>query len=67
MAGKLDTAPRLKRADDVYQVLMDAQAPMSSSEADKFRARLILILANQVGDDDVVIDAIKTAAAPPPS
>lgn len=62
MPGKLDTSPRLKRPDDVYQVLMDVQSRMSEIEAEHFRARLILLLANQVGDDEAVIEAIREAA-----
>ena len=62
MTGKLDTTPRLKRPDDVYQVLLDTQETMSSSAAERFRARLILLLANQIGDDETVIAAIETAA-----
>jgi hypothetical protein len=65
MPGKLDTSPRLKHADDVYQVLMDLQKSMSETEADVFRARLILLLANQVGDDEAVIEAIREAARKP--
>jgi len=65
MPGKLDTSPRLKHPDDVYQALMDVQKPMSEIEADRFRARLILLLANQVGDDQAVIEAIREAARQP--
>ena len=60
MTATLDTTPRLKRPDDIYQALMDAH------EADLFRARLVLLLANQVGDDAVVLAAI-AAARPDPS
>jgi Protein of unknown function (DUF2783) len=65
MPSKLDSSPRLKRPDDVYQILMDAQKDMSGTEADHFRARLILLLANQVGDDEAVIAAIGEAAKRP--
>lgn len=66
MTAELDTSPRLKRPDDVYQALMDAQKGMNPRQADLFRARLILLLANQVGDDAVVLAAI-AAAAPEPA
>ena len=55
MTATLDTTPRLKRPDDIYQALMDAQKAMTAHEADLFRARLVLLLANQVGDDAVVL------------
>jgi hypothetical protein len=62
MPGKLDSSPRLKRPDDVYQALMDVQRNMPQVDLDNFRARLILLLANQVGDDEAVIAAIEEAA-----
>ena len=61
MTAKLDSTPRLRRPDDVYQALLDAQKTLSAHEAELFRARLILLLANQVGDDDTVIAAIEAA------
>lgn len=61
MTATLDTSPRLKRPDDIYQALMDAQKTMDAREADLFRARLVLLLANQVGDDAVVLAAIEAA------
>jgi hypothetical protein len=67
MPGKLDSSPRLKRPDDVYQILMDVQRDMTGGDAERFRARLILLLANQVGDDEAVIAAIEEAAKGPQS
>jgi hypothetical protein len=61
MTVNLDTSLRLKQPDDVYQSLLDAQSAMSAHEAELFRARLILLLANQVGDDATVKAAIETA------
>ena len=58
----LDTSLRLRRADEVYQALMDAQAGLAPADAERFRARLILLLANQVGDDEAVLAAIRAAA-----
>jgi hypothetical protein len=60
MAG-LKTTPNLARTDDVYQALIDAQEVLSPTDAERFRARLILLLANQVGDDEVVMEAIASA------
>ncbi|MBT6204434.1 MAG: DUF2783 domain-containing protein [Rhodospirillaceae bacterium] len=55
------TDPQLKRPDDVYQALIDAQQDLSAEDAERFRARLILLLASQVGDDDAVLAAIEAA------
>lgn len=54
----LNTDPQLKRADDVYEALINAQQHLSDEVAERFRARLILLLANQVGDDEAVLEAI---------
>ncbi len=47
--------------DQVYQALMDAQAGLSDQDAERFRARLVLLLANLVGDDGAVVAAIAEA------
>ena len=47
--------------DDVFQALIDAQADLSDDDAALFRAKLILLLANQVGDDEAVKEAIRMA------
>ena len=60
--AKLKTTANLPRPDDVYQALIDAQEPLSPADAERFRARLILLLANQVGDDETVMEAITTAS-----
>lgn len=57
----LDSAPRLTSPDDVFEALMEAQAGLSDGDAELFRAKLILLLANQVGDDQAVKDAIAAA------
>ena len=51
----------LARPDDAYQALMAAQAGLTPEDAERFRARLILILADRVGDDAAVIEAIAAA------
>lgn len=57
----LDSAPRLANPDDVFEALMEAQAGLSDDDAELFRAKLILLLANQLGDDEAVKDAIAAA------
>jgi hypothetical protein len=56
-----DTSPRLTSPDDVFEALIEAQAELSAEDADLFRARLILLLANQLGDDEAVKAAIAVA------
>ncbi len=62
MTGALTTEPNIQSPDNVYQVLIDAQENLSPQDAERFRARLVLLLANQVGDDDAVLEAIERAA-----
>ena len=57
----LDSSPRLTSPDDVFEALMAAQAGLSDDQAELFRAKLILLLANQLGDDQAVKDAIAAA------
>ena len=61
MTKAIDDSLRLARPDALYQALMDAQAELPEAEAERFRARLILILANLVGDDEAVLAAIEAA------
>lgn len=55
------TTPHLQDADGFYEQLMDAQADLSPAQIELFSARLILLLANQVGDARVLADCIAAA------
>ncbi len=58
--------PNLPRPDDVYADLLAAHEGLSKEESDALNARLILILANHIGDRAVLQQALKAAkdAAP---
>ncbi|MGE0765199.1 MAG: DUF2783 domain-containing protein [Hyphomicrobiaceae bacterium] len=59
---RLDTAFRLgKRGDDVYAALIEAHRGLTLHQSHRLNARLVLMLANQVGDPAVVLDAIERA------
>ena len=60
----LNLAPNLARADDVYADLLAAHEGLSKEESDALNARLILILANHVGDRAVLSEAIAIARDP---
>jgi hypothetical protein len=49
--------------DDFYQLLIDAHRGLSTEDSARLNARLILLLANQVGDLDVIREAIDHARA----
>jgi hypothetical protein len=59
MALTLD--PNLSDPDGFYDALIQAHDSLTSEESDAFNARLILILANQIGDKDTLLAALKAA------
>lgn len=59
----LDTRPNIAQPDDFYQALIEAHAGLSESQSAALNARLILLLANQVGDLGTLKEAIAAARA----
>jgi len=58
----LDTAFRLgTRGDDVYAALIEAHRGLSHDESNRLNARLVLMLANHIGDASIVLEAIARA------
>jgi hypothetical protein len=49
--------------DDFYQLLIDAHRGLSAEDSARLNARLILLLANHVGDLTVIREAIEQARA----
>ena len=47
--------------DDVYHALMDAHEGLSDAESHALNARLVLLMANQIGDPGLLKDLIATA------
>lgn len=52
-------------ADAFYEQLLDAHASLSREEAELLNARLILLLANQIGDARVLKACIEAARQMP--
>ena len=52
----------LAKPDDVYNALVDAHKGLSDEECRAFDARLILLLVNHIGDEAVILEALKEAA-----
>ena len=48
-------------ADDLYEALIDGHSGLTESESAALNARLVLILANQIGSLPVLRDAIALA------
>lgn len=57
----LDTVNRLSDPDRAFRLLIEARRGLSPEEAAKLDARLVLILANQIGDVTVLEEAIEAA------
>lgn len=53
--------PNLNDADAFYEQLMDAHIDLSPQQSELFNARLILLMANQIGDARVLSECIEAA------
>ncbi len=54
----------LKDPDAFYEAWLDAQRGLSDEQSAQLNARLVLLLANQVGDDRVLAECMAAAARP---
>lgn len=61
----MKTALNFQDADTFYEQLLDAHAGLTHEQSDLLNARLILILANQVGDAQVLKACVEAAARLP--
>ena len=50
----LNTDTPLERADDFYQMLIDAHQGLSTAQSHAMNAALVLLLCNHVGSLDVI-------------
>ena len=54
--------PNIPDPDGFYQQLTDAQRDLDETAANDMNARLVLILANQIGDRKILTEALALAA-----
>ncbi len=54
--------PNISNSDAFYQALIDAQREMNDEQSNMFTTKLVLILANHVGDNAVLYEAIGLAS-----
>lgn len=59
--NRLNTAANIARGDDVYEALVDAHSGLPDEDSAKLNTKLILLLANHIGDADIIFEAIKKA------
>ena len=65
--NKLRTEPGVANPDDFYARLIELHEGLSSEESHKVNAKVILMLANHIGDTDVlyeVLEYIKKSRGP---
>ncbi len=60
---RLNIEPNIAGADDLYQKLIDCHDGQSNEQSMKINAKLILLLANHIGDSDIIDEAITIATA----
>lgn len=65
--SKLITTSRFASPDEAYVTLVDAHRGRSDEQSSALNARLVLILANHIGDLDVLKEAITLASASEPA
>lgn len=53
--------PNIADPDAFYEALIKAQQDLDDEAAQKLNSRLILILANHIGNNAILADAIQTA------
>jgi hypothetical protein len=61
MKTRLDIEPSIAAPDDFYEALIDMHRDLTPQQSQLVNAKLILLLANHVGDPDVLREAIAHA------
>ncbi len=57
----LNTEPNLARPDDFYEALIEMHRGFDDAQSQAANARLILLLANHIGDHDTLLAAMALA------
>ena len=58
---ELVTTPNLSAPDDFYEALIDTHRELSAEQSQALNARLVLLLANHIGDFGVLKQALLAA------
>jgi hypothetical protein len=58
---RLNTDPNLAEPDDFYQALIDAHRGLTNEQSALLNAKLILLLANHIGDLEALREALSAA------
>lgn len=57
----LNLKVNIARPDDFYQELIDMQRDMNEDKVQLMNAKLILIMANHIGDQEILSEAMRRA------
>lgn len=57
----LNTAPNLAHPDDFYEALIDTHRDLSEAQSRDVNCKLVLLLANHIGDAQILREALKIA------
>ncbi|KWR90560.1 DUF2783 domain-containing protein [Cupriavidus sp. IDO] len=57
----LNTQPNLSRPDDLYEALIDMHRDLDEDQSHAANAQLILLLANHIGSQEVLLAAMEAA------
>ncbi|MGJ4884165.1 MULTISPECIES: DUF2783 domain-containing protein [unclassified Bradyrhizobium] len=60
----LTLTPNISDPDDFYAELIGGQRDLGEDEALRMNARLVLLLANHIGDRAILSEAIRLARSP---
>lgn len=64
MTGAIATEPNLEDPDGFYAAYVAAHEGLPDAASELLNARLVLILANRIGDRAVLAEALRLARAP---
>jgi Protein of unknown function (DUF2783) len=59
--SRLNTVPNIGAPDDFYQALIEAHRNLNDDQSMALNARLVLLLANHIGDLEVLREALHLA------
>ena len=59
----LITEPHLEAPDDFYEALIDAHRDLAPAHSHQLNAKLVLLLANHIGAQAVLVQALQAARA----
>jgi hypothetical protein len=57
----LITEPHLEAPDPFYEALIDAHRDLTEQQSHALNARLVLLLANHIGQHEVLLQALQAA------